>query len=303
MRQKSSNLAVVVNNEFPNKENAVQVKRTEITNVLQTTLDVEELLMLFSKQIENQLQLDSFSFVNNDLAITICNGNQAKHACDYKLVIADENLGTITFSRRLRFKKQDIVQLEALLCCLVYPLRNALLYQQALLSARTDALTGVLNRTALTATLERECELARRQKSPLSMIMIDIDHFKSINDQHGHQTGDAVLKKVADCIQHVVRKSDIVFRYGGEEFVIILSNTGLSGALLLSERIRRAIELIEWDTIVTGLTTTASFGVAGLKDNVVPSKFLCQVDAAMYQAKTAGRNRVAINEFDIPAIC
>lgn len=122
--------------------------------------------------------------------------------------------------------------------------------------------------------MNREFELARRQKKPLSAIMVDIDHFKLINDTHGHLIGDAVLASFADCIKSVARKSDIVFRYGGEEFVIILSNTYLEGAILLSERIRKAVESVNFDAIIENLNITASFGVAGLKNQEVPGKLL-----------------------------
>ena len=174
-------------------------------------------------------------------------------------------MGTISLRRRTRFKKQETSKFENLLTALIYPLRNALLYHQALLSARTDNLTGVFNRTALDDSLNREFELARRQKMPLSGIMVDIDHFKLINDTHGHLVGDTVLASFAECIKTVTRKSDIVFRYGGEEFVIILSNTSLEGAALLSERIRKAVELVKFDAITEDLNITASFGVAGLE--------------------------------------
>lgn len=296
MRQKTSNLAVIVNNDFVSRTETGHEKRFEITNVLQTTLILDQLLDLFSKQSQSMIPHNGYNFVNHELNLIISSGTQSTHSVDYKLVIGDETLGTITLWRRNRFKKHEIAQLEALLCCLVYPVRNALLYRKALQSARTDALTGVLNRAALTACLDREWELARRQNTALSMIMIDVDHFKSINDRHGHQIGDAVLKSIAECIKKVVRKSDIVFRYGGEEFVVILSNTAQKGAALLSERIRKTVESIDLSDIAQDLKTTASFGVASLKDDEASSELMKQVDKAMYLAKIKGRNRVSITD-------
>lgn len=296
MRQKAANLAVVVNNTTPDAPDRDQEKRIKITNVLQTTLDLHQLLELYSKQTQTLVPHDGYTFANHKLDLTVSSGTLANHSCQYQLVIGEEQLGTFTLMRRHRFKKQEISQIETLLCCLVYPLRNALLYRQALLSGRTDATTGVLNRAALNDSLGREGELARRQNTPLSLIMTDIDYFKSINDQYGHPAGDVVLKTLADCIKSATRKSDIVFRYGGEEFVIVLSNTTIQGAALLSERIRKAIESVEFKSIDKDLNITASFGVAMLKTDEDPYELLQRVDQAMYHAKGKGRNCVSVTK-------
>ncbi len=294
MVAQARSLAVIVNNAPAKRHNSDSKINVEINGILQTTLDVENMLELFDKQTHDLIPHDGYTFVNDELSLTISVGTQKHYGCHYKLVIAGQDLGTISLRRRTRFKKQETTKFENLLCALIYPLRNALLYHQALLSARTDNLTGVFNRTALEDSLDREFELARRQKMPLSAIMVDIDHFKLINDTHGHQVGDAVLSSFANCIKSVARKSDIVFRYGGEEFVIILSNTSLEGAALLSERIRKAVESVKIDAIKEDLNITASFGVAGLKNQEMPGKLLERVDQAMYSAKQNGRNQVSV---------
>ena len=136
--------------------------------------------------------------------------------------------------RRQRFSDGEIARLENFLCMLVYPLRNALQYHEAVLSSFTDPLTGACNRAAMQTAFERELNLARRQQTPLSVIMLDIDHFKKINDRYGHSNGDCVLRSVSQCVANTIRSSDMLFRYGGEEFVVLLSNTNRAGAKLLA---------------------------------------------------------------------
>ena len=195
-------------------------------------------------------------------------------------------------TRRRKFTAHETHLLEHLLCCLVYPLRNAILYRHALTAALTDPLTGVNNRTAMNSALIRETELARRHGNALSLIAADIDHFKRINDTYGHLAGDYVLKSVAEALNDCTRRTDIVFRSGGEEFLVLLSNTGKQGALLLAERIRSTIEACDLAYSDHRIAATISLGVAcyGKGDN--SESLFEKADTALYAAKAAGRNCV-----------
>ncbi len=140
------------------------------------------------------------------------------------------------------------MQWEYLLGALVYPLRNALDFRRAREDASRDPLTGVYNRLGVDGLLRREIGLAHRHATPLSLAFLDIDHFKSINDSYGHASGDAALRVFAECIRSCIRDTDVVARYGGDEFMLILSNTPLAGARLVAERLRRAVEALEFRT-------------------------------------------------------
>lgn len=154
----------------------------------------------------------------------------------------------------------------------------------------TDALTGLHNRRAFVARIEEEAERALRHDLPLSLLLLDVDSFKSYNDTFGHPAGDQVLKKLAQLLQHHQRRTDFVARYGGEEFAIILVNTDEAGALVLAERFRRAIEHADW----FDRPITASFGVAtGVGGEVPDTDLIKDADRALYQAKEQGRNRTA----------
>jgi diguanylate cyclase (GGDEF)-like protein len=144
--------------------------------------------------------------------------------------------------------------------------------------------------------LEREVELSHRHGAPLSLIMLDVDRFKSINDRHGHMVGDMALKAIAKCTLSCIRESDIVFRYGGEEFCIALSNTSLAGARKLAERVRRALEILVVRTSGIRVHVTASFGVATLEENDDVAHLVAKADQSLYRAKELGRNRIATHE-------
>jgi len=156
--------------------------------------------------------------------------------------------------------------------------------------AEKDYLTGVFNRRAFFEILETEVARARRYERPLSLVMLDIDHFKKINDTYGHAVGDEVLKATARILQQSVRLSDVLARIGGEEFVILVPETTLQHTLDLAEKVRRAIE--SSSLLPNEEKVTISFGVAELDSTATIDELMIRVDEALYQAKANGRNRV-----------
>lgn len=157
--------------------------------------------------------------------------------------------------------------------------------------SRTDAMTGLYNRRHLDEVLATEVTRARRQRSGLAAVMVDLDHFKSVNDRYGHGTGDAVLVAAAAALKAVGRPYDVAARYGGEEFAVLLPGTGLDGALSYAERARSAIQAVSVEGYPHAIT--ASLGVATLAEGEDAHALLGRADAALYRAKQGGRNRVA----------
>ncbi len=291
MKKKIANLAVV-NNKTYEASRATNLHRYDIGSALQTTLDFHELIAIFCDKIRSTIPHDGMLYRNQRFNLEFKRGVNTRHSCSYTLTIEDLPLGELRLMRRRRFSTEELKLLETLLCCLIYPLKNATLYQQALQAAQTDPLTGTKNRTAFNESVEREYKLANRNDKHLSLIFVDLDFFKSINDSYGHECGDIALASAAGLIKDSLRSSDMVFRYGGEEFVILLSETGLDDARDVAERIRRAIEN---HTLAYGMQTlhmTASFGVSSLRGNDNIETFMKRADNAMYQAKADGRNRV-----------
>ncbi|WP_431857069.1 GGDEF domain-containing response regulator [Azospirillum sp.] len=164
--------------------------------------------------------------------------------------------------------------------------------------ATTDSLTGALNRGRFMARAANEVMRALRYARPLSAIMLDIDHFKKVNDTHGHATGDEAIRSVVRVCRSLVRGADILGRLGGEEFAILLPETPPQGAVLLAERLRRALAVTEVRIPGgVGVTFTVSVGVSALKPGEESvSALLARADEALYRAKNGGRNRVVCDE-------
>ncbi|KGM08047.1 GGDEF domain protein [Methylophaga thiooxydans] len=260
-----------------------------LPSILQTTLMLEELLALFQEQTQPILAFDSFHFLHQGV-YQVDSDTAHHHRCHYKLEMNGTYLGDLTLTRRHKFSDSDIKLLEDLLCLLVYPIRNCLLYRQALSSALKDNLTGLGNRSAYEANLTREIDIARRHQTPLSLLVMDIDNFKNINDSYGHNSGDRALKVVAGTVVQALRLSDACYRFGGEEFTILLGNTDIKAARLVAERIRIAVSQILCNDGKQNFSFTASLGIAQLHQREQGYHLFERADMALYQAKQTGRN-------------
>jgi diguanylate cyclase (GGDEF)-like protein len=205
-----------------------------------------------------------------------------------------EFLGELTFRRNQRFSEDELGQLESLLASLLFPLRNALLYRAAVQSALRDPLTETGNRIAMQQTLKREVDIARRTLQPMSVLMVDIDHFKSINDSHGHLIGDQALKAVATALKDSLRNVDMVFRFGGEEFMVLLSNTNREAASMVGERLRMAVLGIQYLVENRAIELSVSLGCATLLPGESMESLLRRADNALYVSKRDGRNRLSM---------
>ncbi len=162
-----------------------------------------------------------------------------------------------------------------------------------------DGLTGLWNRSYLDHRLESELNVARRYGRPLGLILVDIDHFKLVNDRYGHLFGDVVLQGVADALRAQARRSDIVARYGGEEFAVLLTDTRLSAAIFVSERLRGSIETRRVEARGEAIGVTASLGISCTDDldgELTAEKLISAADVALYAAKDAGRNCAFMNK-------
>ena len=171
--------------------------------------------------------------------------------------------------------------------------------------ARTDGLTGVNNRKAFDEILAEQIEQARNSKSPLCLVIGDIDHFKAFNDTWGHRTGDQVLKLVASCLKSGVRDEDFVARYGGEEFAVVMPASSLDGAEEVANRIREAVQARELMKRSTGESlgrVTMSMGISIFRSGDNAASLIERADANLYTAKKSGRNRVIVESDANPAI-
>jgi diguanylate cyclase (GGDEF)-like protein len=157
--------------------------------------------------------------------------------------------------------------------------------------ATRDALTGLLNRRAMLEALSHEAQRAQRSGEPLCLALIDLDHFKHINDTHGHAAGDRVLCRFAEIAREELRTTDVLSRWGGEEFMLLLPATGVPAALVCIERVRTRLATTQFDDIAPGLTATFSAGFAQCRGEADLEHAIERADQAMYKAKAEGRNR------------
>jgi diguanylate cyclase (GGDEF)-like protein len=207
-----------------------------------------------------------------------------------------EYLGVLSIARHgQEFTRQEEELLEYLAGQAIVSIENASLHETVERQAVTDELTGLANARAFRSILEREIERSRRFQSPLGLVMIDLDNFKRVNDEHGHQQGDEVLASVAAVLRDHSRDIDAPARYGGEELAVVLPQTDSEGAAQLAERMREAVERLRVPRVggQGSLRVTASFGVAAVPESAADhDELVAAADAALYRAKRSGKNRV-----------
>jgi diguanylate cyclase (GGDEF)-like protein len=217
---------------------------------------------------------------------------KGKEQIEWPLRAGREQFGSLILTGD-RFGTEEL-EMAALLCGhAAVALDNARLHRLVERQALVDGLTGLANRRRSESALDEEIVRASRLGSELTLVLIDIDHFKEVNDEHGHPAGDVVLKEVALVLDQSLREIDTAGRWGGEEFALILPGTDAPGGAQLADRIRRALERREIP-IENGarISVTASFGVAGLRQAGSRERLLAAADEALYRAKRGGRNRV-----------
>ena len=214
-------------------------------------------------------------------------------AIDIPMMARGEIYGLLLVHRQSDQAAEELVAMTevaiALADAMSLSLSNLALRERLRTQALRDSLTGLYNRRYVEDALERCSDLASRTKSPLSVVMIDLDHFKKVNDEHGHAMGDVLLAEAAAAILGAIRPCDIACRYGGEELVVLLPDCSLEDAVAKAELLRIRIELL---SDCHNIPLSASFGVATIPETSSGRDVMFDADRALYQAKQEGRNRV-----------
>ncbi len=210
------------------------------------------------------------------------------------LLVKDQVIGTFTVAakRAFAFPTDRREMLGVIANQVAISLQNAHMYQALEEQATTDGLTGLVNHRTFQERFSAMLGRADRHKFPVSLILTDIDHFKKVNDTHGHPVGDEVLRRVASILGASARKIDIVARYGGEEFAIVLEATDRAGARQLAERIRADVAKQQFKSAKGNFEVTLSLGVASYPEDATAKEVvIARADESLYAAKHGGRNR------------
>jgi diguanylate cyclase (GGDEF)-like protein len=270
------------------------LKILQMSDLLSRTLKLDEMLQIFSNEIRTLIPHASYRYSSDHLEKPVRSGKVGQHSLNYHLTIQKMDLGELILYRNTPFSSNEVCQFEDLLCSLVYPLKNALLYHVAVVSAYKDPLTNINNRAAMDKMLPREIRLAKRHDHQLALMIMDLDGFKSVNDNLGHDMGDRLLVMAAKSIQGVLRDTDMLYRYGGDEFVAALPYTDAQGAIDVASRILKAIRYLDQSDFEKTIEVGLSVGLSMLHAGDDFERLFKRVDQALYRAKKDGKHRVVI---------
>jgi diguanylate cyclase (GGDEF)-like protein len=271
------------------------IKILQLSDLLSRSMDVGGIMKIFSNEIASLVPHSSYRYVSEVLDKPVRAGKVGPHSLNYHLTIQQMDLGELTLYRKTPFSSNEVCQFEDLLCSLVYPLKNALMYHVALISAYKDPLTNINNRAAMDKMVPREIRLAKRHDHQLALMIMDLDGFKNVNDSLGHDAGDRLLVNVARGIQDVLRDTDMLYRYGGDEFVAALPYTDSQGAIDVANRILGSICKLELEEFDESIKIGLSIGLSMLHAGDDFEQLFKRVDQALYRAKKDGKHRVVIS--------
>ena len=264
---------------------------------LAATHDPEELLrVVVETAVQATGALGGVLVNGGEVIVRKGDPDAGEHELEVPLVAGEETFGTLILSGD-GFSQEQTETANWLVGHAVVAIGNARLHRTVQRQALVDGLTGLHNRRLCEAALEKEIARAKRFEEPLALIIADLDDFKSVNDRHGHPTGDEVLREFATTLRESVREIDLAVRWGGEEFVVVLPGTDLAGGVKLAERVRAGLgrrSLIAPNG--EQLSVTASFGVAAFDGEARAAGLLAEADSALYRAKREGKDRVATVE-------
>ena len=257
---------------------------------LQGSLCIGTLISHFFAWLGEQVPVAGIEYVYPEHGVRLACGESRQHRAHYVLRLEQRYLGEISMTARTRMPELHLSLQEQSMGVLVHYIKNALDHLALEKVAYHDSLTGVMNRTALDELLPKEVDRAQRYEYDLSVAMIDIDHFKSINDQIGHLGADQVLCNVSRAIQGQLRSSDLTFRYGGDEFLVILPGTSREGARTAARQIMVALGDSSVASNGQEVTPGLSMGVVSRQVGESADQLLLRADNALYEAKKMGRN-------------
>ncbi|MEI6893358.1 MAG: GGDEF domain-containing protein [Colwellia sp.] len=266
-------------------------QRLAFMTQLQTTIDLDNLLSLFSIEAARYIDFSGLYFKNQHLNKSLHGSRKTKNERCFVLKIGNCFIGTLTYGINSPISLANLKILEQLHQCLIYPIKNAIAYYQVIQLAMQDSLTGLGNRRYFDEQLKRAMHNANRQHSLVGLVLGDLDKFKIINDTYGHATGDLVLKEFANVLRQSTRNSDSLFRFGGDEFAIIVENANDTALTIIDNRINIAISN---NALLSKHQLACSIGSTFMSraDNQV--SFFERADEILYKSKIQGSGHLTV---------
>jgi diguanylate cyclase (GGDEF)-like protein len=259
----------------------------EITREICKFLDAEKVFNNFYEQVNRHIKINYCKFIKEGEDLSIYKGHTI-----LTLGINEHPIGYLLADG---VSQDDADKFYILTQQFILGIKRSILYQRVQELAITDSLTGVFTRKHFLDRVQQEIDYSKRFTTKFAFLMLDIDHFKFYNDNYGHLVGDAVLREVSRAIKDNLRQIDLMGRYGGEEFSIMLTQTDVEGAKFAAERIRQSLEKRAIKVYDEAFNITISIGISIFPDNAAQAQDLIEkADKALYRAKQSGRNRVCL---------
>lgn len=266
-------------------------KNTGLLEQLQTTLNLDKLLDIFAMEAARYANFSGLYFKNQSVSKALHGSKKAKQERQFELRLNGEFVGTLTYGINSPISMIHYKKLEQIHQVLLYPLKNALQYHQAMQLAMQDGLTGLGNRRYFDEQLKRAMHNANRNQGQVGLVLGDLNKFKAINDTHGHAIGDQVLKQFANVLRTCIRDSDSLFRFGGDEFAIIVENATEYALDIIQSRIDSALKT---NALLAKYQVTCSLGTTFMHRADNEHSLFERADQALYRQKVNNPKRLSI---------
>lgn len=267
---------------FDTRDHEDNYRKLALTEQLQTSLELNTLLNIFAMEAAKYVDFSGLYFKSEDISASIRGSRAGKKERSYELKISKQYIGTLTYALNTPISVTNNKILKELHQLLIHPINNAIKYQQAITLAMQDSLTSLGNRRYFDEQLKRAMHHANRQQSKVGLMVCDLNKFKAINDTYGHNIGDEILVQFAKALNKSIRDSDSVFRFGGDEFVIIVEDASKQSLLLIEERISLALNE---NTLLAKYDVSCSLGFTFMNRADNQTTFFERADSMLYRRK------------------
>ncbi|MEL0640438.1 GGDEF domain-containing protein [Pseudoalteromonas aliena] len=259
----------------------------DLVNKLQTSLVIEDVLAIYAKFVKQILNFSGLQFQSTLGTTQTSDSDTNTTPYIFDLSIDKEHLGQLIYFSQYQLNTAIEKKLRGLHSVLVYPLRNAMMYSRVLKLATKDALTGLNNRSQFNDFLSQKLENCRRYQRPFSLMLLDLDNFKQVNDNYGHKVGDDMLREFSKVLANSIRGTDSVFRFGGDEFALLIEDPEFTTNKVIAERI---MCLVRKSPLMSKYKVTTSIGYTLASSQDCDNAIFARADKGLYKAKASGRN-------------